>query len=148
MHPSLHWLLCFAIFAAPAGGLEADLEVAQRELEEMDRREQAAFIAGDCDAVLDLMSDDVSFYANGREMTKEAVGAFCRRIPRPFPQAAESETVIRALAPDAGYVLRTLAFPGSSRVEVVTKIWTKGPEGWKMEHFQSTVTDVEPAARP
>ena len=106
----------------------------------------ASFVAGNCEELLDLLADDISFYANGREMTKDAVGVFCRRIPRPFPGAGEERTRVQVVGPDAGYVVKTMTFPGTSRAEVVTKIWRKSADGWKMEHFQSTVTDLKPLA--
>ena len=139
------WLLLILVSAIAISGFagEADLEATHRELTEMNRLEQEAFAAGRCEELLDLLAEDISFYANGRPMTKEAVGAFCERIPRPLPGSGEQETRVRAVSPDAGYVIKTMTFPGTSRVEVVTKIWSRGVDGWKLEHFHSTVTDLQ-----
>jgi len=132
------------LLGAPAIADELEFEAAHQELIEMNRLEQEAFVAGNCEELLDLLADDISFYANGREMTKAAVGVFCERIPRPFPGTGETQLRIQAVSPDAGYVVKTMTFPGTPRVEVVTKVWRKGDDGWRMEHFQSTVTDLKP----
>lgn len=146
MRSSILWLICVCLSGAPAFAGQPEFEAAHQELTEMNRLEQEAFVAGNCGELLDLLADDISFYANGREMTKDAVGIFCGRIPRPFPATGEARTLVQAVSPDAGYVVKTMTFPGTSRVEVVTKIWRKGADGWKMEHFQSTVTDLKPPA--
>ena len=144
MKSSISLLSCVCLIGAPAFGAPPEFEVAHQELVEMNRLEQAAFVEGECEELLGLLADDISFYANGRKMTKDAVGVFCERIPRPFPAPGEEQSRVQALSPEAGYVVKTLTFPGTSRVEVVTKIWRKGSNGWKMRHFQSTVTDLKP----
>ena len=141
-------LVCVFSIAAPAFADQTELEAVERELSEMNRLEQEAFVAGDCEEMLDLLADDISFYANGREMTKRDVGIFCSRIPRPFPATGESRTRVLPISADAGYLIKTITFPDSPKVEVVTKIWKKGADGWKMVHFQSTVTDLKPPGSP
>lgn len=144
------FLLVMSVFLveAPARADESALAAAHEQLTEMDRAEQEAFVEGNCEELLDLLADDISFYMTGRKVTKEAVGSFCERIPRPFPETGEKQTRIEAVSPDAGYVVRTMTFPGTPRVEVVTKIWRKRADGWKMVHFQSTVTDLKPPGQP
>ena len=146
MRSSILLLVGVCLIGSLAFADQPEFETAYGEITEMNRLEQEAFVAGNCEELLDLLADDISFYANGREMTKEAVGIFCRRISRPFPGTGEERTRVQAVSPDAGYVVKTMTFPGTSRIEVVTKIWRKGADGWKMEHFQSTVTDLKPLA--
>lgn len=143
-------LLLMWAFLTGAGAVAAESEFAatHEQLTEMDRLEQEAFVEGNCDELLEHLADDISFYMTGRKVTKDAVGDFCRRIPRPFPETGEKKTRIEAVSPDAGYVVRTMTFPGTPRVEVVTKIWRRRAEGWKMVHFQSTVTDLKPRGQP
>ena len=50
---------------------DAALEAAHSELTEINRLEQEAFVSGDCEGLVALMSDDITFYANGRKLTKE-----------------------------------------------------------------------------
>lgn len=143
-------LLLICVFSTGANALadDSELQAAREQLTEVDRAEQEAFVEGDCEELLDLLADDISFHLNGRKLTKDAVGNFCRRVPRPFPETGEKRTRIEVLSPDAGYVVRTMDFPGTPRVEVVTKIWRKRADGWKMVHFQSTVTDLKPPGGP
>lgn len=148
MRSSIPLLICVCLVGAPAFATQPDFGTARLELTEMNRLEQEAFVEGNCEDLLDMLADDISFYANGREMTKEAAGTFCRRIPRPFPGTGEVRVRIQPVSRDAGYVVKTMTFPGTSRIEVVTKFWRKGAEGWKMEHFQSTVTEAAPLGAP
>ena len=125
--------------AGQALGSDSGMEETRRALEEMNRLEQEAFVEGDCDGLLAMLHEDVSFDVNGRKMPRAAVGEFCTRIPRPFPGAAEVETSIEPVGAGAGYVVKVMSFPGTPKVEVVTKIWKRGNDGWKIVHFQSTV---------
>lgn len=136
------------LLGTTAGAQQGDLDDARAELAEVNRIEQEAFVDGSCGVLLELLAEDVTFFMNGRKVPKAGVGAFCERIPRPFPRTGEDKTSIRMIAPNAGYVLKTMTFPGTPRVEVVTKIWEKGPAGWRMLHFQSTVMDLPSAGGP
>ena len=69
-------------------------------------------------------------------------------IPRPFPETGDKQTRIVPMSRDAAYIVRTMRFPGTPRVEVVTKIWRRRADGWKMVHFQSTVVDLQPPRQP
>ena len=107
--------------------------------------EQEAFEEGDCDKVESMMAEDITFYANGRKMSREQVGRFCRSIKRPFGAGRapiEDETTPYLIDEDLGYTVRDFWWHDESeRIvhEVVTKIWAKDEDGWKMIHFQSTV---------
>jgi hypothetical protein len=52
------------------------------------------------------------------------------------------------ISADGGYVVKVMTFPGSNRIEVVTKVWRRGASGWRMVHLQSTVTDLKPRVPP
>ncbi len=125
--------------------LLATLAHSSDELLAIAYEEQAAFKEGDCDKVQALMAEDITFYANSRKMTGEQVGKFCRSIKRPFDagRAPISDTLTpRKLSETLGYTVREFSFQdqdGRVVKEVVTKIWLKGEDGWKMIHFQSTV---------
>ncbi len=115
------------------------------ELLAVAHEEQAAFKEGDCDKVQSLMAEDITFYANSRKVSFEQVGKFCRSMKRPFgagrPPISDTVTPYK-VSETLGYTVRELRFHGKDeRVvhEVVTKIWSKGEDGWKMIHFQSTV---------
>ncbi len=148
MKPWMFLPICLLLPGTLASAAGSTLEETQRELEELNLREQQAFVDGHCDEVLDLLADDITFFMNGRKVPKAGVGMFCQRIPRPFEKVGEEVTRIHAMAPGVGYVVKTMTFPGTTRVEVVTKIWEKEAAGWKMRHFHSTVMDLEPPKLP
>jgi len=107
--------------------------------------EQKAFEEGDCDKVESLISEEVTFYANTRKMSRERVGNFCRSIKRPFGAGrspVEDTITPYRISDKLGYTVRDFRWQDeNNRVvhEVVTKIWRKGENGWKMIHFHSTV---------
>ncbi len=116
------------------------------------QEEQAAFKDGDCDRVESMISEEVTFYANGRRMSHAQVGKFCRSIPRPFGAGRspiEDLTTPYVINDELGYTVRDFKWHDKDeRVvhEVVTKIWAKGEEGWKIIHFQSTVVPAKGSA--
>lgn len=147
MHRCL--LLAILILVPCVGAAdELGLEATHRELEEMNRLEQRAFIDGDCDALAEFLADDVTFYMNGRKVPKAGVLEFCEHLPRPFPGSPDENTTFVALAPDAGYVVKVMKFPERGGIEVVTKIWGKQADGWKIRHFQSTVLGPQQGRPP
>ncbi len=111
--------------------------------------EQDAFKEGDCDKVESLMAEDITFYANSRKMSREQVGRFCRSIKRPFGAGRDSieDTITpHRISETLGYTVRDFRWYDKNEKivhEVVTKIWRKDADGWKMIHFQSTVMPEE-----
>jgi hypothetical protein len=107
--------------------------------------EQKAFSGGDCDKIESLMDKEITFYANGRRMTHEQVGNFCRAIKRPFGSGRspiEDKITPFRVSETLGYTVRDFRWENRDNEvvhEVVTKIWRKSEDGWKMIHFQSTV---------
>jgi len=135
--PAMLFGLLLFLLAASAHSSEELLAVA---LEEQD-----AFKEGDCDKVESLIAKEVSFYANSRRMSREQVVNFCWSIKRPFGagRAPISDTITPyRIGETHGYTVRDFKWHDENeRVvhEVVTKIWSKDEDGWKMIHFQSTV---------
>jgi hypothetical protein len=107
--------------------------------------EQQAFEEGDCDKVESMLAEDLTFYANGRRMSRELVGNFCRTIKRPFGAGRapiEDTTTPYLVSERLGYTVRDFRWHdenGRVMREVVTKIWSRGDQGWQIMHFQSTV---------
>ena len=109
------------------------------------KEEQAAFKEGDCDKVMSRLDKNITFYANGRKMSREQVGNFCRIIKRPFGAGRdpiEDTTTPYNISESLGYTVRDFKWTdrdGQVMHEVVTKIWKKMESGSTMIHFQSTV---------
>lgn len=107
--------------------------------------EQKAFKEGDCEKVKSLIAKEITFYANSRRMSRDEVVKFCRTIKRPFGagRAPIEDTITRYMINEnLGYTVRDFRWQDENeRVfhEVVTKIWSKDDDGWKIIHFQSTV---------
>lgn len=119
------------------------------EVERAHRQEQEAFVNGDCEAMASFYARDVSFYANGRAVPSiSGLVTLCERIPRPFAPSAGRSDSIHVLSETTAYLLRVMEFPprdeagARPQTEVVTKVWSKGPEGWKIVHFHSSMSPV------
>lgn len=122
------------------------------EIEEQHKREQKAFIEGDCDMVVSIYSDQATLYANGRQIDSlQTFREFCSRIPRPFSGESARTRIsdnFYVLSENAAYFVRTINFesaddePTTFKKEVVTKVWQKTNDRWKIVHFHSTVHSI------
>lgn len=125
---------------------ETDIEGVRAELMQMNQQEQEAFNSGDCQKVINLMDDNITFFANGRKApSKMMIQKFCEGIPRPFGKLGKDEVKFYPLSSTSGYVVRTMDIIENEQVvrkEIVTKIWKKGTNGWKIVHLHTTVKDV------
>ncbi|NEZ03109.1 hypothetical protein G4Y73_02965 [Wenzhouxiangella sp. XN201] len=140
-----------------AHSLTDEVEAAVRaEVEEQHRQEQKAFIEGDCDKVASFFSDEATRYLGGRRVNLMEGLEFCRNLPRPFGQKSGSPEIndaFHVLAEDAVYFIRTIDFqpsdddPRSFKREVVTKVWQKTNDEWKIVHFHSSVHSVQVKAQ-
>lgn len=123
-----------------------DLTSVESEIREAALKEQNAFKKGNCNKVLNLMDQNITFLANGKKVpSKEIIRKFCNSIPRPFKTAAIDKLDIYPLTNDTGYVIRTLEYPNDEKTkkqEYVTKIWKKTNGKWKITHLHSTVKKV------
>lgn len=138
-----------ASHAQPSGD---DFEAAVRtEVEEQHRREQKAFIEGDCDTVASFYSDEATRYLAGRRVSLLEALEFCKSLPRPFGQrygSPEISDAFQVLSDNAVYFIRTIDFqpsdddPHSFKREVVTKVWKKSNDEWKIVHFHSSVHSI------
>lgn len=147
---------CLAAFMTASTALAQATSVSttdqvRAEVESVHELEQQAFLEGDCETMASFYSDAVTFYANGRVIpTLADLVALCERMPRPFEQSATPHDRIHALSETSAYLVRVLEFapPGDGsdlhKREVVTKVWSKGPAGWKIVHFQSSISQVRP----
>lgn len=124
------WTFVFYVFFLSANGFaqEDNLESVKTEIQQMNEKEQDAFI-------------------NGRKApNKGFIMNMCQKMPRPFSTPALSDTKIYVLTKDSGYVVRMMELAKDDgiiyRKEVITKIWKRTKNGWKMTHLHSTVKDV------
>lgn len=126
----------------------AEVKDVRSEIERLHGHEQEAFASGDCEAVASFYADDVTFFANGRAVPSvEALVSLCGRIPRPFEQHTAMRNELRVLSEDAAQSVQVIEFAlqreaDDLRREVVTKVWSKGPEGWKIVHFHSSISAI------
>lgn len=139
----------YIIFSLSAIGFaqEQSLESVRAEIQQINDKEQEAFINGNCEELMTLMDDDITFIINGKKApSKGFIMNMCKKMPRPFGKPALSDTKIYALTKDSGYVIRMMELAKDDgiiyRKEVITKIWKKTKDGWKMTHLHSTVKDV------
>ena len=127
-------------------GQDNSLEAVKKEVKEMTLIEQEAFKNGDCDTVMSLMADNITFHANGRPSPpKSVIERFCHNIPRPFEKASKQNLSVYPLNKDAAYVIRTMEYDKNEEVkisETVTKIWNRIDGKWRMVHLQSTIKEI------
>ena len=118
---------------------------ASDELLAVVKEEQQAFKDGDCDHVDSILDPDVVFYMNTRPANAEQVSRFCRTIKRPFGAGRgpiDDKLEAFQTSEDSGYTVRVFRWYDKNEQvvsEIVTKIWKKKEDGWKIVHFQSTV---------
>lgn len=69
-------------------------------------------------------------------------------IPRPFDEGGDIRDSAHVVSGTAAYSVRHIDLPpddessGSHKREVITKIWSKTPSGWKIVHFHASVGTV------
>lgn len=132
--------------------MEEDKLAIQAEIEEHHKREQTAFIEGDCDTVSSFYSEEATRYLNGKPITsQEEAKEFCSKIPRPFsakgvrPKISDNYYI---LSENAAHFVRTIDFEPADdnsptfKREVVTKVWSRTNDGWKIVHFHSSVHSI------
>lgn len=120
----------------------------QAEIKELDAMEQEAFKQGDCEKTISYFDKNITFYANGRiAPSLEFILNFCKQIPRPFNQTGMISDSIYVLSENVVYTLRQIEFEpeegaDSFKRELVTKIWHKTSQGWRIKHFHSSVNSL------
>ncbi|MCW8980380.1 MULTISPECIES: nuclear transport factor 2 family protein [Altibacter] len=118
----------------------------ESEIKEAAHKEQNAFKEGNCEQVLDLMDNEITFLANGKKVpSKQIISKFCNSIPRPFKEPISDKLEIYALSNESGYTIRTFEYPKDDTTnmqEYVTKIWKRIEGKWKITHLHSTVKEI------
>lgn len=125
---------------------EENLADVKAKIIEMSEIEIDAFKNGDCETLIYLLADDITFYANGRKApSKEMILGFCKRVPRPFEKPSSIETQYFPISMNSAYVTRIMEFSKNGNVykkEIVTKIWVKRENEWKIVHLHSTIIEL------
>ena len=146
IHLKLKFSFIVLLLAIAITGHSQNMETIKTEIQEAAFKEQNAFKSGDCDMVLSLMADDITFLANGKKVpSKSVIENFCNSIPRPFKTPSVNTLDIYPLTSTTGYTIKTLEYPFDETTKIeefVTKIWKKTEGQWKISHLHSTVKEV------
>lgn len=134
------------LFTSTVYAQTIDFDLVKYEVNQAVTKEQNAFKKGDCDTVLSLMDDNITFLANGRRApSKEMIGRFCNAANRPFKTPLFDTIDIYPLRNDTAYTIRKLEFLKDETTKVeefVTKIWKKTDGNWKIVHLHATVKEL------
>lgn len=119
------------------------LEYVKSEIMKLTDIEINAFRAGDCKTMGDLIDDNATFYLDGKKApSKEMIIGFCNRVQRPFEKPSKVTSDFFPTSNNSAYVVRIMEFTKDGKLykkEIVTKVWVKGKEGWKISHLHSTI---------
>jgi uncharacterized protein (TIGR02246 family) len=135
-----------------AGLYASELPEAQRleiqaEIDALEARRAEAFVSGDCDTVLSFFDGDGVFFIRGRQLpSRQAILHTCRAVPRPFPTAGVQQNEVHVLSPDTAYSVQAFSLP-EARNEVVSKVWKRFDDGWRIVHLHVSITDVSEGAQ-
>lgn len=105
---------------------QENLESVKAKIKELSEIEIDAFKNGDCEIMLNLLDDNISFYANGKKASKEIVLGFCKGLTRPFEKPSHLDIEYIPISSNSAYVIRIMDFSKDGMVykkEIVTKIW-------------------------
>jgi ketosteroid isomerase-like protein len=151
---------CILGFALLGGLISTDLYVqilsdVQREtiiaeIQAIQDERNQAFVEGNCERVVEVFDESVTFYTRGRLVPSlQAVLNFCRQVERPFSETPVRRTRINALSENAAYIIQNFEFSSDSADgesvmmhEVITSIWSKGDAGWKIVHFHVSIDPI------
>ena len=99
--------------------------------------EQKALVSGGCDAAVAFFRErEPLFVANGKAMgTRAALKASCEASvpPREGAKRELQHHAVQVLSPTNGYSVTTYR-GGNGQAQVVTKIWEKSSDGWRIVH--------------
>lgn len=122
---------------------EENLDLVETEIRQITEIEIEAFKTGDCEKATSFMDNNITFYGNGRKVpSKKIIKKFCFGLNRPFEKPSSIETNYYPLSKNSAYVIRTMEFHKDEELykkEIVTKVWRKGKDGWKIIHLHSTI---------
>ncbi len=127
-------------------------EAVRAEIGELHQQEQKAFIDGDCETVISFYSDEATIYLAGRKVDLPQLLQFCSKIPRPFQRDGATPGIsdnFYVLSENIAHFVRTIDFepseddPSSFKREVITKVWSRTNDEWKIVHFHSSVHSLQ-----
>ena len=128
---------------------DAERDAILAEIMELDEIRRQAMREGDCEKLVTFFDDQFSFYVNGREFPSlDAIVEGCRQIPRPFPPEESITDEFYLLSEKAVYNLIVLEFEplregfGDLAREVITRIWNKTDQGWRIVHMHVSINEV------
>ncbi|MTI20748.1 hypothetical protein E1176_06925 [Fulvivirga sp. RKSG066] len=137
------YLLLISSTAIAQNFTQKEKEKIKQEIEQLSAAEQNAFEIGECEKVADFFDEDVVFYAAGRKAPSvQFIQNFCSRIPRPFEKAGEITEDIYVMSPSVVHTIKVIELAEKKQREVVTKIWHKTTDGWKIIHFHSSINQL------
>ena len=119
-------------------------DAAVTEIEQMEDRRWAAQIAGDLDALADILDDDLSYtHSNSLVDTKDSyIKAIGDKV---FDYRAESRSdVTTVVAGDTGMAtgkVEIQVVAGGRELNLVARysaVWVRRPQGWRFLCWQST----------
>jgi ketosteroid isomerase-like protein len=123
------------------------------ELEALERERAAAFVSGECEKVVSFFDPEVVAYINGRRIpSTTAMLEACKRVTRPFPTDDATANQIRVLGDTAAFTLQVFelqpAEDGVMRREVITRLWSKIDERWRIVHLHVSINEVSSSPSP
>jgi ketosteroid isomerase-like protein len=128
---------------------EARLVKVHTEIEEVEEAFAAALQHGDCQTVASYFDRDFAFFVNGRQIdSHHAVLSSCQRIQRPFPESEFLSDEIHVISDNSAYTLRVIDLQpdkneaGNTEIEVVTRIWLKKGDEWRIKHLHVSINDI------
>ncbi|MGY8916220.1 MAG: nuclear transport factor 2 family protein [Flavobacteriales bacterium] len=146
IYKKIYFSIFFLASVLNLNAQEENLADVKSEIIKLSEIEINAFRNGDCETMIDLLADDITFFANGRKApSKEMILGFCKRVPRPFEKPSLLEIEYIPISKNTAYVIRIMEFSKNEKVykkEIVTKIWIKGIKGWKIAHLHSTIKEI------
>ena len=135
-------LLLLTIVGSAYAQKSADLSV-KTEIELAVAKEQNAFKNGDCDTVLSMMDDDITFLANGNKVpSKQVIGTFCNSMPRPFKTPLSDNIEVFPLTNTSAYTIRTLEFSKDDTTNIQELVTKKTDGIWRITHLHSTAKEM------
>ena len=141
--------LCVLSPALAAGTFTSEEKASvQQQIREALTAEQEAFTTGGCVAALPYFADrEQLFVSNGRSLPSlDAMRKVCSGRPARWAGAETRETLehlVHATSPSTGYTVSRYRTPdGPTATQIITKIWEKAPEGWRIVHAHESVRSV------
>ena len=116
--------------------------------------EQEAFMNGDCETVKNAFNDDAEIYLNGNRLPSlDMLYNFCNKVPRPFNKPGKEELHTFVQTPTSGYTIKVMNLEdkdslGNYTKEVITKVFHKIDDAWKIVHMNSSISKANDQQGP